>query len=257
MPHGNASPIFSSIGHIAGSTVLTTASADYTGQGILNQTLIKSAATYGSFIQRLRFKALGTNTASVCRIYINDGGNPRATVLAAVTGTPTGTPSASGGTLATGPYFAKIYAVDQYNGITAASTETASVSVTGPTGSIAWAWTAVTGAVKYYITVGQATGAQISLFEAATNSYTQTGAITGTGFLRGPVTSQELFAANANYFYGEVSLPGTTIIATAATVDIDYPMNIALEPDQGIVVGLGTTVAAGWVVTAIGGDYTP
>ncbi len=61
-------------------------------------------------------------------------------------------------------------------------------------------------------------------------------------------------AAN-NTFYGQVSLPATTAINTAATVEIDYPMNFALNPGFRIYVGVGTTVAAGWVCTAIGGKY--
>jgi len=95
----NTAPIFSRQGEIEGSAVLTTAAADYTGQGV-NNTSVFVAGTDGSFIQRLRFKALGTNTASVARIFLNNGSSPRATALSAVSGTPTGTPSSSGGTLA-------------------------------------------------------------------------------------------------------------------------------------------------------------
>lgn len=61
-------------------------------------------------------------------------------------------------------------------------------------------------------------------------------------------------AAN-NVFYGEVTLPATTAIATAATVEIDYPMNFALDPAFRIYFGLGTAVAAGWVATVIAGKY--
>lgn len=61
--------------------------------------------------------------------------------------------------------------------------------------------------------------------------------------------------ASNNAFFGQISLPGTTAINTAATVEIDYPMNVALPPGFRIYVGLGTTVAAGWVCTAIGGKY--
>jgi hypothetical protein len=61
--------------------------------------------------------------------------------------------------------------------------------------------------------------------------------------------------ANNNAFYGEQSLPATTQIATAGTPDIDYPMNFALNPGFTIWVGLGTTVANGWIVTAIAGKY--
>ena len=256
---GNVQPIFSSVGKIVGSTTLTTAPADYTGQGVNNQTVCKGAATYGSFIQRLRCKALGTNVASVLRVYINDGATPRAGLAAAPAGTPTGTPSASGGTLATGPLFAKIYSVDQFGGISAASTETASVAVTGPTGSVTWNWTAVTSpaAVSYLIAVGGASNAQVVLFTSTTNSYVQTAPSSGTGYVQGPLLESDLISSNNNIFYGELSLPATAASATAATVDIDYPLNIALPPNDGIIVGLGTTVAAGWIVSAIGGDYTP
>lgn len=61
-------------------------------------------------------------------------------------------------------------------------------------------------------------------------------------------------AAN-NVFYGEISLPATTAIATAATVEIDYPLNFALPAGFRIYIGLGTAVAAGWVATVVGGKY--
>lgn len=61
--------------------------------------------------------------------------------------------------------------------------------------------------------------------------------------------------ASNNVFYGEVSLPATTASATSATVEIDYAMNFALNPGFRIYVGLATAVAAGWVVTGIGGEY--
>ena len=61
--------------------------------------------------------------------------------------------------------------------------------------------------------------------------------------------------ASNNTFFGQVSLPGTTAINTAATTEIDYPMGFAINPGFRIYVGVGTTVAAGWVCTAIGGKY--
>lgn len=61
--------------------------------------------------------------------------------------------------------------------------------------------------------------------------------------------------ATNNVFYGEVSLPATTLINTAATVEIDYPLDFALPPGFRIYFGLGTAVAAGWVATVIGGNY--
>ncbi len=61
--------------------------------------------------------------------------------------------------------------------------------------------------------------------------------------------------ASNNSFYGEVSLPGTTATNTAATVDLDYIINLALPAGFRIYVGLATTVAAGWVVTPVAGKY--
>jgi hypothetical protein len=119
--------------------MVTAAANDYTGIDADVSLVFTAEATDGSYIQRLRFKAGGTNVASVARIYLNNGSTP------------------------------------------------------------------------------------------------------GT-------------AAN-NVFYGEISLPATTAIATAATVEIDYPMNFALPPGFRIYFGLGTAVAAGWCCTAIGGNY--
>ena len=63
--------------------------------------------------------------------------------------------------------------------------------------------------------------------------------------------------ATNNTFYGEVSLPATTAITTAATVDVDYPINVALPAGYRIVVGISaaTTLASGWVPTVIAGQY--
>jgi hypothetical protein len=61
-------------------------------------------------------------------------------------------------------------------------------------------------------------------------------------------------AAN-NSFFAELSLPATTATNSGATVDMDYPMELALNPGFRIYVGVATTVAAGWVCTAVGGKY--
>lgn len=146
----NTQPIYSIKGLVSSDGTATTSSAmaptfttaanDYTGATATHNKVVFTAdATNGSYVQKLRFKAIGTNTASVARIFINNGG-------------------------------------------------------------------------------------------AATT------------------------AAN-NSFYGEVSLPATTAIATAATAEVEYPLALALPPGFRIVVGLATTVAAGWVCTGIGGAY--
>jgi hypothetical protein len=117
---------------------MTAASADYTGINA-NYRLVHTAGADGSYVKRLRFKALGNNVAAVARIFINNG-----------------------------------------------STNT-----------------------------------------TATN----------------------------NAFYGEISLPATAASTTAATVDIDYPMEFQLDANFRIYVGLGAVVASGWRCVCIAAQY--
>lgn len=146
---GNQYPIFSRVGDVScnngigissnvGQT-LTTATGEYNGTNNQNKIVFTADANNGSYLQRLRFKALGTNVASVARIYMNNGGD-------------------------------------------------------------------------------------------------------------------QTIAVN-NALIGEQTLPATTEINTASTIDLDYPINIALNPGYRIIVGIATTVAAGWIVTPVGGDY--
>ena len=142
---GNTQPIFSKMGDVSsnGTTgmapTLTTAAADYTGASANNALVFTADATNGGFIQKLRFKCLGGATASVARIYLNNG---------------------------------------------------------------------------------------------STNT-----------------------SAGNNSWFGELALPAVTAIATTSTIDLDYPMNIAIPAGFKVYVGLGTTVASGWVVTPVAGKY--
>jgi hypothetical protein len=245
----NSDPIYSRRGNITRSCLLKTAAADYTGTSVYNKEVFVADATNGSYIQRLRFKAIGTNVATVARIYINDGDHNEN--FGAAVGAPTGTPSTSGGTVWAGTYYAMVIAVDAHNRLTPVGTISTGVAVTGVTGSIAWSWTAPTNvnvvSYRVYIGVTNAVEALTRYFTTATNSYSQT-----TMYTNG--TYDDPSVGNAK-LYGELSLPAVTSIATAATSDIDYPMNIALPPSYEIYVGLGTTVAAGWLVLPVGGDY--
>jgi hypothetical protein len=140
----NINPIFTISGDLSTnvgtgmSQAILTAAADYTGANA-NNTLIFTAGANGAYLQRIRAKAIGTNAASVARVYVNNG----------------------------------------------------------------------------------------SIHTTATN----------------------------NAFYGEFTLPATVIIATAATSEIDYPLNFALNAAFTIYVGLGTSVLAGWVFTMVAGQY--
>lgn len=137
----NTAPIYSISGAIGLGTPITAVVTDYNGTGANNVIAFTANATNGGFVQRIRFKAAGTNAVAVARIYINNG---------------------------------------------------------------------------------------------STNT-----------------------TASNNSFYGELQLATTTATTTAATADLDYPMNFALPPGYRIVIGISaaTTLASGWVPTVIAGAY--
>jgi hypothetical protein len=143
---GNSDPVYSRQGDVStnGTTgmsqAITAAANDFTGASANNVLVFTADATNGGFVQRLRFKATGTNSsATTARIFLNNG-------------------------------------------------------------------------------------------------------------------SANTTAAN-NAFYGEITLPAVTVSATAAQVDIDYPIGFALNPGFRIYVGLATAPTVGWTCTAIGGKY--
>ena len=70
----NTNPIYSGVGDIQwGSTALTAANTTYeaSGSGVVT---VFTASLSGSFVQRVRFKASGSTSATVARVYINNGG---------------------------------------------------------------------------------------------------------------------------------------------------------------------------------------
>jgi hypothetical protein len=254
---GNATPIYSRVGDIQGSVILTTAANDYSGNNINNAVVYQADPTNGGYLQRLRFKALGTNVATVARIYINEGyvalGN-----TASLPGTPTATVNnATGsGSLQIGNYYAVVQAIDGYGIPTNFSAESTVATTSSNTANIVFAWTGSSGATSYRLFVGPSAGGEVIYFNTSGNTTTYTVSNVYPNFTTNlPAQGQPKDFVGVNYFYGEISLPATTASASAATVDIDYPMNIALPPSYHILVGLGTTVAAGWTVTAIAGKY--
>ena len=68
----NTAPIFSAAGDIQwGTTAITTANTAKDGTGTV-LTAFTADATNGGFVQRIRFRAAGTNIATVARIFINN-----------------------------------------------------------------------------------------------------------------------------------------------------------------------------------------
>lgn len=122
---------------------------------------------------------------------------------------PTGTPSTSGGTLATGAYFVRVApifgpaagivtAAGTFVGVLGAlGTESTSQSVTGPTGSIAVTIPAVSGAAGYavfYTTVGGGAGNETLMIVTTTTSAT----ITSTTVSGGVVSASPPANASRN-----------------------------------------------------------
>lgn len=88
---------------------------------------------------------------------------------------PTLTASFTGGTLPTGTYFYKVTAFGS-TGIESAASGEASVSVAGPTGSVAVSWEAVEGAISYRVYRGAASDAQNTFYGTTATSLLDTGA---------------------------------------------------------------------------------
>ena len=248
----NTDPIYSRAGAMGQSMILkAAATTDYTGVSPYTREVFASDATNGGFIQRIRFKALGTNAATVARIFINRGGSN--TNFAPAPVAPTSTPSASGGVLQTGNYYAMVIAIGPNGQQSVIGAFSTAAAVTGPTGSISWAFTAVAGATSYRIYVSPfSTGTTYATFATryfttSASPYVQTTS-SEMGTFDDPTVGNQ-------YLYGELSLPATTASATVSTPEVDYPMNLALPPGYEVYVGIATAVVAGWVATGVGGVY--
>ena len=59
-----------------------------------------------------------------------------------------------------------------------------------------------------------------------------------------------------NILWDEISLAATSISETAALATYELPLNFALPAGYKINVTMGTTVAAGYYITVIGGKYS-
>lgn len=278
---GNITPIFSRVGDIQGPVLMlnpvsATASAGatgYVGTDANTYNVYFADATNGGFVQRIRLKANGTNPANVVRFWICNGlGNIQTTTSAPTT--PTATLSATQTTnvqqLTPATYFMKVQAIDAFGQPGVFSTE---ISNTVPAGgnNIVWGWSAPStttqGVSAYRMVLGLATNQEqfyianiagsVTSFTQNTSHFTTLSTYTG-GFIGQIANSTATYVTSMTYnstLIGEISLPATTAIATAGTVDIDYPLNIALPPGYSIIAGLGTATANGWYATAIAGKY--
>ncbi len=61
--------------------------------------------------------------------------------------------------------------------------------------------------------------------------------------------------ADNNVLFDEITLPATTAAANNALAPVVMPMNLHLPNGYRVLVTIGTAVAAGYKVTAVGGDF--
>ena len=126
-------------------------------------------------------------------------------------------------------------------------------------GDIEWGTTAITTAN----TAKDGTGTVLNVFTAdATNGgFVQRIRFRSAGTNIATVArvfinngSTNATAAN-NILYDEITLAATTLSEVAAQPVYELPLNFALPPGYKLNVTLGTTVAAGYYVSVIGGKY--
>jgi hypothetical protein len=113
-------------------------------------------------------------------------------------GTPVGTPSTSGGTVAAGSNYCKVVGVDANGNVCTPSTESAAVTTTGTTSSIVWQANPSVGAVSYQFWLGTSSNGEThyatstvpyyvqtlpasSLTSGTINAYNSTGQVVGHG----------------------------------------------------------------------------
>ncbi len=138
----------------------------------------------------------------------------------------------------TAPIFTKIGDVQWISGITTANTTT---DLTSGTSYLAFTADATNGGYVQKIRFRAVTGTGNNNIATVARIWINNGSTTGT--------------ATNNILFDEISLAATTGSATAALSVYELPLNIALPAGYKIYITLGTTVAAGYNATVVGGKY--
>jgi hypothetical protein len=133
----------------------------------------------------------------------------------------------------TSPIFSKVAHVEWVNGITAANTAKDG-----------------TGTVETVFTADATNGSYLQKLLVRPRG-TNVSSVLRVFLNNG---SSNATAAN-NALIGEIGLAATTNSEVAAIAGNELAMNIPVPPGYCIMVALGTAVAGGYVVTAMGGDY--
>lgn len=118
------------------------------------------------------------------------------------------------------------------------------------------------GPLKTANTAKDGTGTVLTIFTAGANgSFIQAVRFRAAG--TNTATVARIFINNGgvnstlanNILVDEITLTGTTLSEVAATSLYEQPLNFAINASYKVMVTIGTTVAAGYCVSCIGGDY--
>ena len=178
--------------------------------------------------------------------------------LAAVSGTPTGTPATTGGTVAAGANYAKIVAVDGGGNQTTVSTETALVTTSTATSTIAWAWSAVSGASYYQVWVGASSNGEARYFTSPTNSYTQTTPIaSGTSGTMPTANATGQLVVSGTILNGTsgVAIAGVTGGGSAAAGNVGQVISSLVPIGSGVSIATSGTAVNMSSVSLTAGDW--
>jgi hypothetical protein len=183
--------------------------------------------------------------------------------LASGTDTTAGTASTTGGTMTASAYnYARIVAIDAAGNHTAPNTISAAKTTTGTTASIAWSWTAVTGALSYQVWV--CTGSSCTpahYFTSPTNVYLQTlPATSGTSGTLPTVNNTGQITGMLGSPYWADHVDGYSILSTDANIRVTGASNAVVTlPVAGLMQGQiirvsnKLTNSANVTVNAVGG----
>jgi hypothetical protein len=138
----------------------------------------------------------------------------------------------------TTPIFTKIGDVQWISGITTANTST---DLTTGTSYLAFTADATNGGYVQKVRFRAVTGTGNNNVATVARVWINNGATTGT--------------ATNNILFDEISLAATTGSATSALAVYELPLNVALPAGYKLYITLGTTVAAGYYATVVGGKY--
>jgi len=281
MPAGTQ-PIFIQRPHVQWQNTITTQNTTVDGSNTAwEQPLWTSNTQNGSYIEYVRVKSLGTNFSTAIRIFLNDGGtvtvaNNNALITEMSLPNTTWTESA---TVLDFVHPMRISIPAGYN-LYATASNTVNSTAGFAISAVGGHYGDLPGGAKpiflrkpriYFsntiLTQNQTriatTGTITQVFAANTDSGsyldhirakplgTNVATVVRVFINNGGVTTQQ----NNNVLFTEVTLAATTLSEVAGLVDVPIPMKIPLDPGYNVYVTLGTTVAAGWNFTGVGGDY--